>query len=815
MATDSKTNKHYTILLVEDQAILALSQKNILERRGFYVIIAVSGEKAIEVARDRQDIDLILMDIDLGSGIDGTEAAREILTFRDLPVVFLSSHTDHELVERTETLTSYGYIVKNSGETVLIASIKMAFRLFESRQQEIAAQKSLTESQHQIDYIINHDLKNMKEAVDRSEHRFKTIMDSIQDVVFTLDLDHRHTGVYGPWVRQAGLTPLFFLGKSFKEIYGPKDAQVHEQACDKTLKGDYTLYEWSIPTPHGRRYYQTSLSPIFDQQGQVVELVGIGRDITNLVEATDSLSVRIIEASESRSLSASHDHHRPDRFNENTGISDNQLGSNLGSADSASFLPSTGSFTSMYSIGTERGLTKGSKFFTFRWKIGGDWPAIYVSPTIQSFLGYTDKEFYSGRVLYKQIIHPDDRTRVTQEVDKYLTKGIEEFTQEYRLVTKDAKMLWVIDHTWIHRDSFGNPEYLQGMLTDSTYTKQQEIDLIRSEARFRGILDSVASLAVQGYDRNGNVKYWNKASESLYGYSKEEALGKNLLDLIIPKEIYSLVKQEIATMMQTGSPIPAGEIELRRKDGTRIQVFSSHVVVNLHAGEPEFYCLDLDLAEQKAAQATIEALLREKDLILKEAHHRIKNNMAVSINLLHLQAQIQEDRHLGLILDDAARRLQTMQILYDTLYDSDQVTEVQGKKFFFSLLSQILSTFGQGDMVSHQVVVDVNAIPLRIASPLGIILNELVTNSMKHGFKNVTSQETRRIEFSIQGQNINQKRLLLVEYRDNGTGIPPTIDFTHSSGFGMELIGRLVDQMNGIASIERTRGAHIKISVPR
>ena len=800
MANESTSNKQSTILLVEDQAILALSQKKILERRGYDVIVAVSGEKAIEAARERQEIDLILMDIDLGSGIDGTEAAKEILTFRDLPVVFLSSHTDQEIVERTEKITSYGYIVKNSGETVLIASVKMAFRLFESRQFEIAAQKSLTESQHQIDHIINHDLKKMKETVDRSEHRFKTIMDSIQDVVYTLDLQNRHTGVYGPWVSQAGLTPHYFLGKGFQEIYGPKDAQVHEEACEKALKGDYTLYEWSIPTPQGRRYYQTSLSPIFDQEGQVVELVGIGRDITNLVENTKNLSLKIIEGTKPSSPLTTKDLDGAERFSKEPGSRD--------------YRSPKGSSKTSLPIGQELGLSKGSKFYTFRWKIGGDWPALYVSPTIHGFLGYTDKEFYAGRVQYKQIIHPDDRTRVTQEVERYLTKGIEEFTQEYRLVTKDGQILWVVDHTWIHRDSQGNPEYLQGMLTDSTYTKQQEIDLIRSEARFRGIFDSVASLAVQGYDRHGNVKYWNKASEVLYGYFREEALGRNLIDLIIPQEISALVKQEIVTMMQTGSPIPAGEIELRRKDGTRIQVFSSHAVVNWDEGEPEFFCLDLDMAEQKAAQATIEALLREKDLILKEAHHRIKNNMAVSINLLHLQGQVQEDRNVRQILDDAARRLQTMQILYDTLYDSDQVSEVQGKPFFNSLLSQILSTFGQGDRVSYQVMVGARIIPLRIASPLGIILNELVTNSMKHGFRNLTSPDHRRIEVSIQEQVQEKKKLLTFEYRDNGTGIPPNIDFSHSSGFGMELIGRLVDQMNGIASIEPTRGTHIKITIP-
>ncbi|MBL8967304.1 MAG: response regulator [Spirochaetaceae bacterium] len=121
------------ILLVEDEAIIALAESRILSRRGYSVLVAASGEKAVELVRGGAPVDLVLMDIDLGGGMDGTEAARHILGLRDLPLVFLSSHTESEIVEKTEGITSYGYIVKNSGETVLLASIKMAFRLFAAR----------------------------------------------------------------------------------------------------------------------------------------------------------------------------------------------------------------------------------------------------------------------------------------------------------------------------------------------------------------------------------------------------------------------------------------------------------------------------------------------------------------------------------------------------------------------------------------------------------------------------------------------------------------------------------------------------------
>jgi PAS domain S-box-containing protein len=121
-----------TILLVDDEAIVALAEAGMLEKHGFIVLTAVTGEEAVRKVRDGEKIDLVLMDIDLGRGMDGTEAARIIVRERGLPVLFLSSHTEREIVEKTENITSYGYVVKNSGETVLLASIKMAFRLHDA-----------------------------------------------------------------------------------------------------------------------------------------------------------------------------------------------------------------------------------------------------------------------------------------------------------------------------------------------------------------------------------------------------------------------------------------------------------------------------------------------------------------------------------------------------------------------------------------------------------------------------------------------------------------------------------------------------------
>ena len=160
--------KQKTILLVEDEAVIAMIEEQALKRHGFNVIVASSGEKAINIVKNTKDIDLILMDINLGKGkMDGTEAAETILKDNDIAVLFLSSYTQAEVVQKTEQITSYGYVVKDSGETVLITSIKMTFKLFDAHQR----------------------LKKREEALNESEKRFRRVSSIISDVVYSCKTD--------------------------------------------------------------------------------------------------------------------------------------------------------------------------------------------------------------------------------------------------------------------------------------------------------------------------------------------------------------------------------------------------------------------------------------------------------------------------------------------------------------------------------------------------------------------------------------------------------------------------------------------------
>lgn len=143
---------------------------------------------------------------------------------------------------------------------------------------------------------------------------------------------------------------------------------------------------------------------------------------------------------------------------------------------------------------------------------------------------------------------------------------------------------------------------------------KRETDLQESETRFRSVMEQIPGVAVQGYALDGTVTFWNAASERLYGYSAAEALGGNLLDLIIPAEMREGVQAAMKQMAETGVPIPAGELSLQTKSGTRVPVYSSHALLTPMDGPSEMFCVDIDLSDVKRAQAQMAELARQLQL---------------------------------------------------------------------------------------------------------------------------------------------------------------------------------------------------------
>ncbi|MCD4773341.1 MAG: PAS domain S-box protein, partial [Bacteroidales bacterium] len=160
------------------------------------------------------------------------------------------------------------------------------------------------------------------------------------------------------------------------------------------------------------------------------------------------------------------------------------------------------------------------------------------------------------------------------------------------------------------KNSEGEITGICGIARDITERKQAEEALRESEVRFRKLLENISTVAVQGYNADGTIHYWNKANELIYGYTAEEAIGKNLVDLIIPSEMREDVQKLIKHGAKTGEMPPSAEMTLMRKDGKPVSVFSSHAVVQQLGKELELFCIDVDLTERKQAE---EAILKSEE----------------------------------------------------------------------------------------------------------------------------------------------------------------------------------------------------------
>lgn len=207
-----------------------------------------------------------------------------------------------------------------------------------------------------------------------------------------------------------------------------------------------------------------------------------------------------------------------------------------------------------------------------------------------------------------------------------------------------------------------------------------------------------------------------------------------------------------------------------------------------------------DTTDCRLAETTVYNLLNEKEIILKEVHHRVKNNMYNIGALLNMQANTQENPAAKSVLFDAAGRVQSMSVLYDKLYRSENVNAVSLKEYLPDLVYEIVGIFPHKKSVKVKTQVDDIVLDAKLLSVLGILVNELITNSMKYAF---AGRSDGVITVNVSKNN----KMITMIIADNGIGIPETVTFENSAGFGMQLAAMLTEQIGGSIRIERGEGA--------
>jgi len=217
------------------------------------------------------------------------------------------------------------------------------------------------------------------------------------------------------------------------------------------------------------------------------------------------------------------------------------------------------------------------------------------------------------------------------------------------------------------------------------------------------------------------------------------------------------------------------------------------------------YGVNQDISERKRAEEEIKRQLAEKEVLLQEVHHRIKNNIASIGGILSLQLRSATHPEAIAVLQDTSARVDSMRVLYEKLLVSKDYQDVSVKKYVESLADAIVSLFpDQAKIRLNQQFVDFHLDPKRLF-PLGIIINELLTNVMKYAF---AGKKSGQIRLSLSKQD---RRVSLV-LQDNGVGLPEGFDPESSAGFGLKLVKMLSQQLGGSFTIEKHKGTRCTVS---
>ena len=286
----------------------------------------------------------------------------------------------------------------------------------------------------------------------------------------------------------------------------------------------------------------------------------------------------------------------------------------------------------------------------------------HASPKVHEILGAEAGELKTLQDCWA-FLHADDRAQAEQ-AQALCESQARAYTLELRLARVGVTESWVRLQVSPLLESAGQIKGSEGAFCDISTVKMTEAVLQESEMRFRSLIEGVDKVSVQGYDSQRRVIFWNKASETLYGYSADEAIGRQLEDLIIPPAMRELVIQGTRQWLESGVvSVPSEELVLRHKDGSDVPVFSSHAMQRSRSGEAFLYCVDVDLSERVQAEATrakLESQLREAQKLEAMGTmaggiaHDFNNVLgAILANISLASEQLNEDhpamRHMRLI----------------------------------------------------------------------------------------------------------------------------------------------------------------------
>ena len=407
---------------------------------------------------------------------------------------------------------------------------------------------------------------------------------------------------------------------------------------------------------------------------------------------------------------------------------------------------------------------------------------------------------------YIELVHPEDRRRVVEAIrQSHDPDGTGLFDIEYRFIRRsDGDVRWLAARSqvvFLGEDNARKPIRTVGAVLDISQRKQVENSLRESEGRLAEA-QRIARIGSWVWFPASNQVWWSDTLCKLFGVDRELAKPsfEAFLSLLHPKDRPRAMQR--VNEMLAGEDEFADDVRIIRPDGVSLWLHSRALAIRDAAGNViRVDGTDQDITDRKEADERVRATLREKESLLKEIHHRVKNNLQVISSLLSLQSSHHSHSAANEVLSESQNRIRAMALVHETLYRSDDFAKVNLWKYLNELCGYLFQAYGV-DTNRIQFVQDLHPAALSLDKTItcGLIVTEIISNSLKYAFPHPL---TGSIRIVVHAESDGRMVLLL---SDDGIGMPSDTSLEQSQSLGLKLVSILVDQLGGELKIRRENG---------
>ena len=425
----------------------------------------------------------------------------------------------------------------------------------------------------------------------------------------------------------------------------------------------------------------------------------------------------------------------------------------------------------------------------------------YLNKAWETITGYTLSDCIGRNI--NDFIHKDDLESVSTTFKKMVKKQQGIPRTEFRLITKKGSVRWLEWTCHVMKDPGGSSHHIYGTMYDLTERKRAELMMMQNNQRLEALIES-SPMIITVTDTDGYLTLWNRAAEQIMGWSRGDVLGKPAPD--IPEEQYN-DHYELLDRVLSGEHMSGIELERKRKDGSTIYLsLTASPLYDSDGRVEQVITFAHDITESRFSKEAIRKSLKEKNVLLSEIHHRVKNNMAVISSLLSLKAQEQSDPAVAEVLTESENRIRSMSMIHEKLYQTDTFAEIEFGRYLQELAAYIENHYtDSGQRINTTVRTDEIYLEITQAVPCGLFVNEILTNGFKHAFPK-RSEGNITLSFTLNGEYCE------LYYKDDGIGMPENMLTDHTGdSLGSHLIHGLSQQLKGKLEMGNDHGAYIRL----